>query len=343
LVSSFIDVEIRFYESLPVYRCVLCALTSGEKKCLISSYMWLPQFKTMAYSFSFVLDEKTQRTENGILYDLSKSWFNHYWGNSEIHTIIFDFDDTIVKTFDIQIEAWSQTIIKLLENKDIELDSCSNEICSAVNNYNELKQYVKRVYVEHQMASPIFNTLFPNITNNEGSKRQKIEEFRFKERQKLTIERSVLIENAASTIRSLKEKYQLVIISATSESLIKGILKKHGIDDCFSMILGKHGPKPDWENIYEKANLMIKLTKLVGIGLDRMVFIGDNDSDYRSAKQIQVKFIECRVIAKEENIGSMIRYIEQENEVYFDSYSVSQFETLLEKINNRLIEKKFLV
>jgi hypothetical protein len=108
------------------------------------------------------------------------------------------------------------------------------------------------------------------------------------------------------------------------------------------MILGKHGPKPDWENIFDKANLMIKLSKLVGIGLDRIVFIGDNDSDYRSARQIQVNFIECRVVANEKSINSMVYYLGASKPVFFDSYIDKQLERLLEETNRQCVEKKLL-
>ena len=123
--------------------------------------------------------------------------------------------------------------------------------------------------------------------------------------------------------------------------MIKKILQIHKIHDYFSMILGKHGPKPDWENMHDKANLMIKLTKLVGVGLERMVFIGDNDSDYCSAKQIRVNFIESRVVAKEENIGSMVHNLENESIEYFDSYADQQLELILEKMNRELKLKNF--
>lgn len=336
LRSKGVNIDFRYYESLPFYRCVLCVLKNAEKKSMISNYIWLPQFKTMAFNYNF----ENGQNESGIYFDLAKSWFDHYWGNNEIHTLVFDFDDTVVKTFDIQVEAWCQTIMMLLGNNELDLYYCSAEINSHINDYYKLQLYVAKVFEEHQMAPRIFQQLFP-LLDNERMK-QRIEEIRFNERKKLTIEHAGLIENVDKTLRKLKQKYQLVIISATSETLIKEILQKHNIADCFSMILGKHGPKPDWENIYDKANLMIKLSKLVGIGLDRMAFIGDNDSDYRSARQIQVNFIECRVVANEEGINSMVHYLGASKPVFFDSYNDKQLEILLEEINRQCAEKKLL-
>lgn len=336
LRSKGLNIDFRFYESLPFYRCVLCVLKNAAKKSMISNYLWLPQFKTMAFNYNF----ENGQNENGIYFDLAKSWFDHYWGNNEIHTLVFDFDDTVVKTFDIQVEAWCRTILMLVENNELDLYYCSSEINSHIDDYHQLRLYVAKVFEEHQMAPRIFQQLFPLLDNE--SMKQRIEEIRFNERKKLTIEHAGLIENVDKTLRNLKQKYQLVIISATSETLIKEILQKHNIADCFSMILGKHGPKPDWENIYDKANLMIKLSKLVGIGLDRMVFIGDNDSDYRSARQIQVNFIECRVVANEEGINSMVHYLGASKLVFFDSYIDQQLEILLEEINRRCVEKKLL-
>lgn len=337
--TSGYDVETRFYDTLPFYRCVLCKLKTGKVKCLVSSYTWLPQFKTAAYTYNFVFEAANGNKKLNLLYDLVKSWFDHYWGNEEIHTLIFDFDDTIVKTFDVQIDAWCRTFINLIENGEIVPEICSSGIRENLNNYEKLRAYVREVFIEHQMAAKMFSVFFPNLPENHSDIRLKVEIARFEERCALTLENSSLIENVAPTLAALKEKYQLVIISATSETMIKDILRKNGIDSYFSMILGKNGPKPDWDNIYEKSGLMIKLTKLTGIGLDRMVFIGDNDSDYRSARQLQVCFIESRAVAIQEGIGTLIKYTQNEKQIYFENYQGNQLELLLEEINDRLKEK----
>ncbi len=339
LKSFGYDVETRFYDTLPFYRCVLCKLKTGKVKCLVSSYTWLPQFKTAAFTYNFVFEAANGNKNLNLLYDLVKSWFDHYWGNEEIHTLILDFDDTIVKTFDVQIDAWCRTFINLIENGEISLDICSPEIRKYFNHYEKLRSYVREVFIEHQMAAKMFIVFFPNLPEKQNDIRLKVEIARFEERCALTLENASLIENVAGILATLKEKYQLVIISATSETMIKDILRKFGIDSYFSMILGKNGPKPDWDNIYEKAGLMIKLTKLTGIGLDRMVFIGDNDSDYRSARQLQVCFIESRVVAREEGVGTLIKYTETDKQLYIDSYELNQLQNILDEFNTRLKEK----
>ncbi|MCP5103107.1 MAG: HAD family hydrolase, partial [bacterium] len=134
-------------------------------------------------------------------------------------------------------------------------------------------------------------------------------------------------------------------ISSTSESLIQKIMSRCGILKYFSIILGKHGPKPEWENVLDKANQLIKLSNLTGIPLGRTVFIGDNNSDYKSAKQLGVKFIEARIVAEQEKefLGkdTLIDYEKGDNQNYFTSYSNGVLEGFLEEINDQVAEDKY--
>ena len=49
------------------------------------------------------------------------------------------------------------------------------------------------------------------------------------------------------------------------------------------------------------------MSHLLQIPLDRMLFVGDSDADYRSARQLSVKFVENRFNAELHSKGSLIR------------------------------------
>ena len=340
LKVKYINVEVRYYDSIPYYRAILCKLSDNSNHCFISSYKWIPMLNTKAFDCSFIINGLNNELENKY-YQLVLSWFKHFWGKNEIHTIVFDFDDTLISSLNSQVTAWYNTILLLIDSNELKNEYCSDEINKYKNCKSDLEKYIKNVFLEQQLASEMMKVFFPKIPSNHSEIKRKIDKVRFNEREKLTFDNSKLFDGVKDALNKLKEDYQLVIVSATSESLIRDVLLKHKIIDCFSMILGKYGPKSDWEDIHDKANLIIKLSRLIGIGIERMVYIGDNNSDYKSTKQIHLHFIECRIIAKLENLSTLIKYENTKNEMYFEAYDDNLIYCHLEKLNKLILESKY--
>jgi phosphoglycolate phosphatase len=296
----------------------------------LSSYVWEPLKKTQASDYSIVIHDDSQN-ENEIVKVFLFN-FNHLWGKNNLHTVVFDFDDTLIDTYKIQISAWVETILKLNSLGEIEEKYFSKELKEKINSKDNLKKYVEKVFDEKQFARSIFETLFPKLPEEISKKYwELVENMRFEKRQALTLKKAKPFPHALEVLKYLKGKYQLVIISSTSEGLIQAFLQKHNLLEYFSFILGKEGPILKWTEIQYKAKLMIKLSKMIGISLGRMVYIGDNNADYLSSKQLNISFIEARFKST-----SLITYDPQDEQVYFTEYSENNFSNLIDRIERRI-------
>ena len=96
------------------------------------------------------------------------SWFNHLWGKNEIHTVVFDFDDTLVDSINIQVKAWVYSIkhfIKIDEITKLDLD---NSISQTLNNSEKLISVIKKIFIQEQ-HSPVRFTM-KLLLNNSGQR-----------------------------------------------------------------------------------------------------------------------------------------------------------------------------
>jgi phosphoglycolate phosphatase-like HAD superfamily hydrolase len=325
-----IPVELRFYESFPNQRGIVCVYKDESRKSILSSYVWRPLEKTQAANYSiFIQDDFKNQNElvQGFL-----SNFKHLWGEHNLHTIIFDFDDTLVNTFEIQISVWTETIIYLFSNNEIEHKYCNEELIKNISKPDNLKAYIRKIFNKEQLSRPIFEALFPELPEDVDKKYwELIESMRFEKRQILTLKEAEPFKNVEEVLEYLKGKYQLVIISSTSESLIQAFLQKKKLLHYFSFILGKEGPILKWTEIQYKAKLMVKLSKMIGISLGRMVYVGDNDADYNSSKQLNINFIEARF-----KRSSSINYSSKDKPVFFTKYTVGEFSKMLDQIERKI-------
>ncbi len=102
-------------------------------------------------------------------------------------------------------------------------------------------------------------------------------------------------------------------------------------------------PTGIWLDLFvpNKSKLIIKHSKNSGIPLDRMVFVGDNNTDYGSAKLLNVFFIEARVVGKKYGTGSLITYKDGDEPVYIESYTDGKLLEILDTRNNELKKSKW--
>ncbi len=300
-------IDIRHYEAIPSIRGVLCQLKNNDSICFLSSYYWLENRKSKAYDFGYRIYYKFKPkyfSEN-----LFESWFNYYWGNDEIHTIVFDFDATLVDSINIQIKAWIDVINSLVNNGNIKLNNLSDEIINNFQTEEELASAIKKIYIKKQYADNIIKEIFVNLSDNQLIN---INKKRYAFREKLMY-KTRFFEDAINTLFELSKNYNLAIVSSTGERMISNYLSEYGhakgnIRNLFSIILGKFDPvlTLKHENIEHKAFLLQKISSLTGIPLSRVLLIGDNNSDYLAAKQLGVDFIECRASASSLKVESLI-------------------------------------
>ncbi|MCP1747571.1 HAD hydrolase-like protein [Bradyrhizobium japonicum] len=123
----WLKIEVRYYSALQTLRGTIVRLADGSKRALFSAYEWTlkPQpiqgqdrfqpIRTAAVTWSKSLQShKSSNHEHNRLLSIVENWFDYYWGPGLIHTIAFDFDDTIIDTYEAKIKAWIFGIEQLL-------------------------------------------------------------------------------------------------------------------------------------------------------------------------------------------------------------------------------------
>jgi phosphoglycolate phosphatase-like HAD superfamily hydrolase len=324
------NIQLRFYQDMPAHRGAIIEYTDGKRISYLSAYYW-PTFKSR--SLPEVLVIKDSCDQPNILVQMLESWIKHYWGTGKIHTIVFDFDDTLADTMDIQVEAWMEAIDSALQIGIILESQLSAEVRRARSNHDKYHKCIKDIFIELQMSEQIIAAILPDIA---ASVKERIDSDRFNIRQKKLLEKGELFPGVREKLRSLRAHYQLVIVTATSSVLVSRFLDKREVADCFSIILGKDDPKHQWENVHSKAIFLIEVSGLAGIPLDRLVFVGDNTADYEAASQMGVTFIEAAHTAERVGKRSLIKglpNIKRKPPKRFSGFSDDSFDKILAQLN----------
>ena len=333
LEDNNIQVEVHFYESIPTYRALIYTGSDGQRKSLLSLYKRILLNKTIGWGHSFVVEDHAELSPNPLL-EPYLNFFHHVRGIKKTHTLIFDFDDTLAQTNTLQIRAWCEALVRFEQQGRFHDFPLKNEIQAILNDPDLLIAKMTTIFHQYQLANKISEVLFAQEVSTEQSALiRDLNQERFQIREQLTLEQEdLLFGGVKAKLEQLSQTYQLVIISATSEILIRKAMIRNGIREYFSYIFGKFTPKTDWEDFRHKAKLMVQLKENLGVPLNRMIYIGDNHSDYLSTKQVGVKFIEARLTQHQGQLVSLVNY-EPEATVYrFSSYEDTSLEEAIREI-----------
>jgi phosphoglycolate phosphatase-like HAD superfamily hydrolase len=252
-----------------------------------------------------VIDEKN--TGRHHLIDIVNSWFEYFWAKNKqevhpLHTLILDFDDTILNSHGIQIDAW----VDLVMESGLGREHFTYPFKDIRDNKAELRNKVSRVFFEQQDAKKILPEIFTGLEDNTiGHLHQRRFELRVEKMRGYGPEN--LFPNVIQAIRTLSRTYNLIIVSATDETEIIHYLKQVTIDSrpdrnllhYFQYVFGKREPIFDWNEMKRKSQLIIKIINILGVPIERMLYIGDNNGDFKSANGIGLKFIEARLFEDE--------------------------------------------
>ncbi len=170
-----LNLQLHFYQNLPVFRSILFRLRRADfpnrpnVKGFVGFYYFPAGGASKKHPQRLLVDD-SQSNKNQII-EIHDSWFSCFWGKSttykEINTIIFDFDDTIVSSHRIQVEAWVELIEYAITNKEIR----TKELCGIAFDGNEkiivdknkLTNNVREIFFRKQMASLIFDEIFEDM------------------------------------------------------------------------------------------------------------------------------------------------------------------------------------
>lgn len=321
-----ISVDVRYYNGLPYFHGLLCKYKDFKDYYSYVSYYKWENHKTKACKSGKLISDNTNE-----LFLTAKSWFEHLFSKEKLHTIIFDLDDTIINSYDSQINSWVH-LVEFIFNNKYELGKFKNNLKSEITIQN-IRRIIKEIFLKTTKTEERWDYLFNNISNDDIKKLGKI---RFKERTKLTISEANLFDNCKYTLEQLSKTYNLVIISSTSEYIIRKILKTHELNSYFSLYLGSNNKIDTFNSVEDKTPYLIKISNLVGVPFNRMLFVGDSQTDYRSSKQLNVKFVSANMIAKKLEMGT---FIKEHNGLSFDSYEGNSLITIVEEAKGTLWKK----
>jgi phosphoglycolate phosphatase-like HAD superfamily hydrolase len=344
------NVDVRFFEAVPAIRGIICQYREEDqaRDIYMTSYYWDSANKTKSFPFAYVTRDVLQKRKPEV--KVLESWINQYWGKDEIHTVVFDFDDTLVKTRDVQVRAWAQAIVECLTDNTIKEKNLSPKFRDWISQGSVksaadpiLLEIVKNVFLDKQLAEAIAQEIFVGI-NNETIKQ--INQKRFDIRTGM-MHRSELFEGVEKMLKKLNEHYNLAIISSTDEQLIENFLTDKNLIRYFTLILGKRDPslKYEREQIHHKSSLLIKLSQIIGMPLTRLVYIGDNKSDYEATRQLGVAFIEARQAAALVGKATIISDVEVHQLLLgsFSSFETDELPEILRNHSQNLTNKKYQI
>jgi phosphoglycolate phosphatase-like HAD superfamily hydrolase len=222
----------------------------------------------------------------------------------QVHTILFDFDDTLFLTTDAQVKAWIEAIDVSLQDGVFTVTDLTPDVRRHVEKGLDLKDLMTALFLKQQQEEDILRHIFKTMLHPrklENFKRQ-----RSRAREKWTESLAVPIPNIIRDAEELSQDHQLVIVSATSEKLVRKILVKHKLVNVFPIVIGRDVPRAPWQSVEGKTQQFIRVSNMLGVPLERMVFVGDSNSDYRSARQLGLRFIESRYNAELFHVKSLV-------------------------------------
>jgi phosphoglycolate phosphatase-like HAD superfamily hydrolase len=252
--------------------------------------------------------ERVAPTES--LLEIFLSWFNHLWGTHRIHTILFDFDDTLFLTTECQVDAWVEALRSAVGGKTFAARDLAPEIRRSIDRRGDIAQKMTRIFIEEQQEESILRRLFSTLPALD--KLNMLRRHRVRVREELTVQRAVPIKEVIDDVRILSSEYQLAIVSATSEILVRRVLDKYELSGLFAYILGREVPRHQWRDMESKTQQFLRVSSFTGVPLERMLFVGDSDADHKSAAQLGLHFLENRQNAIRLGLNSLIKSLDPE-------------------------------
>lgn len=303
--------DIRFYDALPSIRGIICEFENGKRTSFVSTYAWQKDWQT-AETPNETLSlqkqkkpaaEKSHALDHAIIVEDTKgnpapvvkmleSWFDHYWGSDEIHTVVFDFDDTLVFSTDIQVDALADAIWESVEKKLIPAQAWVEPSLYAGIDKEGLRNLLAEKFAFSKDINGILAAVLPHADSTTLAQLME----RREERRYAYLDKAELLPGVDKAVQRLGNKYCLAIITLADETRIRKFMQDRGLKDHFAVVLGKKDPVPTRATRIHrrKVYLLPKLSQLLGIPLDRMVYVGDSDDDEQSALELGVDFIRAR-------------------------------------------------
>src|SRR5882724_3765834 len=129
------------------------------------------------------------------------SWFAHLWGKHRIHTLLFDFDDTLFLTTECQVDAWVEALQSAIDGKTFVRPDLAADIRKVIDRRADLTQRMTDIFIKRQQENEILRSLFNTLPPL--NKLDMLRRHRVRVREELTAQRAIPIREIIEDIRTL--------------------------------------------------------------------------------------------------------------------------------------------
>jgi len=351
LCGKGVNAEIRFYDALPSIRGVIVEHENGTRISFVSTYVWERDWqvkesppqqgqKRSTLSTSHALDRaiivKDTEKHPAPIVRMLESWFDHYWGHDEIHTVAFDFDDTLISSANLQINALADALCEPIDDRLLPKQAWSEEALPFRDNRERLRQLIATKFASTKEIDAVLTEMLPgaDAATLDGLVQRR------KERRYASLEQAAPFPGMPHALERLKNRYSFAIITLADETKIRTFMDQLHLLKYFPVILGDKDPVPSKpEGVrHRKVYLLQKLGQLLGVPLDRIVYVGDSDDDRDSALLLHLDFIRARVSEARDLEGASS--LPEPIVPPYVMRSYNELDKLLEGISKRKRDKK---
>jgi phosphoglycolate phosphatase-like HAD superfamily hydrolase len=313
----WLRIQVRYYSALQTLRGHILKRVDGSKRALFSAYEWtlqprhllgedrLQPIRTTAVEWSREL-QAANNDDLGLL-GILENWFDYYWGPGLLHTIAFDFDDTIVDTYEDKINAWIFGIEQMLKEygpEHLHPDFRRDFEGTPANRFNLLKDIVDRIPLAPEIITNIVSNAPAHVTSFLDGQRSSYRTTalfppRMTEKELKAHVESKVFPGVREVFQEIRERgYSIAVASLTDEQRIESALKLTAIPHV-GIIVGKneYQDRELKEQIKNaKIFLIRKIANLSGVPVSRILYVGDHEKDEDAAREVGASFIHAGLI-----------------------------------------------
>ena len=183
---------------------------------------------------------------------------------SSVHAIVFDFDGVLAESVEVKTRAYA------LLFDDEEEEAVSQLIDYHIKNGGVSRFEKIRVFYKDILQRPLSDKRFQELV------------LRF---SKLVVDEVVAapwVEGAREFLSQHEKQYNFFIVSGTPEDELNEIVHRRGMGHYFDSVRGS--PK-------DKITLLGEIMEEYNLRPEKMVFVGDAETDWNAAKKLGLPFL----------------------------------------------------
>ena len=184
--------------------------------------------------------------------------------SSSIHAIVFDFDGVLAESVEVKTRAYALLF-------DEEKEDAVNQFVDYHIKNGGISRFEKiKLFYRDILQRPLSDKRFQELV------------LRF---SRLVIDEVVAapwVEGAREFLIQNEKQYKYFIVSGTPEDELKEIVHRRGMDHYFDAVRGS--PK-------DKVTLLGDIMDEYNLRPEKMVFVGDAETDWQAAQKLKIPFL----------------------------------------------------